>query len=170
MKSLVSITIVFILLSNFSTVLSAQLFQENTRLKYLIMTKFASHQPTLQHRVAKRQTSDESTLTPEDMAMCNAQLNDAACTTGVQGFAEVGLSCGVYSSVGVAQKDANSCAKGQDGQFCGSLLELYRIRTNYIEGNCSRVVTLNSCSSICRSLLEDFRSSLGCCINAYVNG
>ena len=169
MKSLVSMTIIFILLSNFSTVLSAQLFQGNTPLKYL--TKFASHQPTLQHRVAKRQTSDESTPTREDMAICSAQLNDVMCTTGIsQGFIEARLSCGGYSGIEEAQREANSCAKGEGGQFCGSLLELNRIRTNYIDGNCSRVLTLNSCSSICRSLLEDFRSSLGCCINAYVNG
>ena len=38
-------------------------------------------------------------------------------------------------------------------------------------GNCSRVLTANSCPSNCRSLLlENFRSTFGCCINAYVNG
>ena len=58
MKSLVSISIVLILLSNFSVVLSAQLLQENTPLKYL--TKFVSHQPTLLHRVAKHQTNDSA--------------------------------------------------------------------------------------------------------------
>ena len=146
------------------------MFQENTPLKYL--TKFVSDHPTLQHRVTKRQTNDESTPTPEDMAICNAQLSDVSCTTGItQGSVEAGLSCdGIYSSIEAAQKDANACAKGEGGQFCGSLLELYRIRTNYIEGNCSRVLTQNSCPPICRSLLEDFRSTLGCCINAYVNG
>ena len=170
MKSLVSIAIFLIWLSNFSVVLSAQLFQENTPLKYL--TKFVSDHPTLQHRVTKRQTNDESTPTPEDMAICNAQLSDVSCTTGItQGSVEAGLSCdGIYSSIEAAQKDANACAKGEGGQFCGSLLELYRIRTNYIEGNCSRVLTQNSCPPICRSLLEDFRSTLGCCINAYANG
>ena len=168
MKSLVSITVVLILLSNFYTVLSAQPFQENIPLKYL--TKFSSHQPTLQHQVAKRQTNNENTPTPEDMAICEARLNDAACRTGlIQGIIEASLSCG-YSSIEEAQKNANTCAKGEGGQFCGSLLDLYRIRTNYIQGNCSRLLTLNSCSLTCRSLLEDFRSTFGCCINTYLNG
>ena len=66
--------------------------------------------------------------------------------------------------------DANLCAKSESGQFCGSLWERYKIRSNYIRGNCSRVLIVNSCPSNCRSLLEDFRSTLGCCINAYDNG
>ena len=76
-----------------------------------------------------------------------------------------------YRSIEEAQRDANSCVKGEGGQFCGSLLELNRIRARYIEGNCSSVLSPNSsCPSNCRSLLEDFRSTLGCCINTYVNG
>ena len=31
-------------------------------------------------------------------------------------------------------------------------------------------ITANSCPLNCRSLLEDFRSTFGCCINAYING
>ena len=41
-------------------------------------------------------------------------------------------------------------------------------RTN-IERHCSGVIASNSCPSACRTLLEDFRSRLGCCINAYIN-
>ena len=41
---------------------------------------------------------------------------------------------------------------------------------NEVSGNCSRVLTTNSCPSNCHSLLEDFRSTFGCCINAYING
>ncbi len=174
MKSL-AFLIVHILLSNFSFVLSARFSPENTPLKYLTKTKFAGDQLTLrldlQHRVVKRQSSG-STPTPEDVAICDAEVKDVLCTAGIeQRLVEADLSCnGTYRSIEEAQRDANSCAKGESGQFCGSLLELYRLRANYIEGNCSRVLTTNSCPSNCRSLLEDFRSTLGCCINAYVNG
>ena len=158
MKSLVSITIVLILSFKFST---AQLLQKSTPVKYN-MARYARDQPTLQqHRVAKRQTNDER-------AMCDVQLSEVLCTTGIQqGLVEADLSCG-YKNVEEAQREANLCAKSEDGQFCGSLLELNRIRESYIEGNCSGVLDQNPCP--CQSLLEDFRSTLGCCINAYFNG
>ena len=171
MKSLVSFTAVLILLPNFSTVLSAQSFQDNT-LHLKDVAVFASVQPMLKHQLAKRQTNDETTPTPEDMATCNAQLSDVSCTAGItQGFVEADLSCNhTYRSIKQAQEVANSCAKGEGGPFCGSLWELYRIRASYISGNCSSVLLLNTCPSNCRSLLEDFRNTLGCCFNAYVNG
>jgi hypothetical protein len=124
MKNLVSMSIVLILSSNFSCVLSAHFSQENIPLKYL--TKFTGGQPTL-HRyhhgqVVKRQSNDESTPTPEDNAICDAQINDIECTAGIQqGLIEAGLSCNlIYRSIKEAQKDANLCAKGEGGQFCGS--------------------------------------------------
>jgi hypothetical protein len=166
MKNIASMTIVLI---SFSIVLSAQLsFQESTP----VTLKIASDQPTLKHRVIKRQNSEESTPTPEDyIATCDALVNDVLCTVGIwQGLVEAALSCnGAYRSIEEAQKEANRCAKGESGQFCGSLLDLHAIRVRYIEGNCSRVLALNFCPSNCRSLLEDFRSTLGCCVTAYVN-
>jgi hypothetical protein len=81
--------------------------------------------------VAKRQSNDESTPTPEDLAICDAQINDVICIAGIQqGFVEAGLSCN-RTSVEEAQKDANLCAKGESGQFCGSFWELHRIRASY---------------------------------------
>ena len=144
MKSIVSVLIVLIWLSNFNFVLGAHFSQEITPLKYL--TKFASDQPTLQHRVIKHQSNDESTPTPEDRAICNAVLSNVTCTAGIQqGWVEAGLSCnGTYKSIKEAQRDANLCAKSESGEFCGSLWEHYRIRSNYIGGNCSRVLMLNS--------------------------
>jgi hypothetical protein len=171
MKRITSIILVFVWYFNFPTVLSAHVrhvSQETTPLKYL--TKFVGDQPTMHHRVVKRQTNDEIMPSPEDTAICNAELKDASCTVGIeQGFAEVNLRCNL-SSIEQAQKVANACARDENGQFCGSLWDRYRLRANYIEGNCSRVLTTNSCPSNCRSLLEDFRSTHSCCINAYVNG
>jgi hypothetical protein len=42
---------------------------------------------------------------------------------------ETGLVCvSTYRNVEEIQKEVNFYAKGEDGQFCGSLLDLYRIR------------------------------------------
>ena len=125
MKGLFSITIVLILSSKFST---AQLLQESTPMKYN-MARYARDQPTLQQRrVAKR------LLTDDELVICHAQLSEVLCTTGIQqGFVETSLSCnGTYRNMKEAQGDANFCAKSEDGQFYGSLLELYRIRERYI--------------------------------------
>ena len=86
-------------------------------MKYL--TKFASDQPTLQHRVVKRQISAPTT---GDKAICDAELSNVTCTTGVQqGLVEAALSCNnTYKNIQEAQRHANFCAKREDGQFCGS--------------------------------------------------
>ena len=155
MKSFVSVLIVLIWLSNLNFILSAQFSQDNTPLKYL--TRFASDQPTLQQRVVKRQTSAP---TPENWAICDAERSNVTCIVGIQqGWVEARLSCNIsYRSIEEAQRDANLCAKSESGQFCGSLWEryYYRLWSNNIRGNCSRVLTANSCPSNCRSLLEDF--------------
>ena len=56
------IIILVLIILNFVLSMSAHVSQESTPLKYL--TKFASDQPTLQHRVVKRQTSAP---TPDDI-------------------------------------------------------------------------------------------------------
>ena len=148
MKNLVSMSIILIWLSNFSSfsVLSVQLFRKSP-LKHPI-----SDQPTLQHRVIKRQSSDESTSTPEDWTICDAELWEVSCTAGIQqGYIEAVLSCN-YMSIEEAQREANVCAKGESGQSCGSLWDHYRIRSNNIGGNCSRALMLNSYMSIKLSL------------------
>ena len=145
------------------------MYHESAHLKYL--TKFASDTQTKQHQVAKRQNNDGNTPTPEDKDICTAELNDVSCTTGaIQGIIEARLICGGYISIEEAQREANACAKHEGGRFCSSLFTLNRIQANYVDGNCSRVLAMNICPSSCRTLLEDFRSTLGCCINAYVNG
>ena len=153
MKSIVYVSIAFI------WIFSAHISQESTPLKYLI--KFASDQPTLQQRVVKRQISAP---TPEDRDICEAKLKDALCTFGIeQGWVEAGLSCN-RNTIEEARIVANSCIKGEGGQFCGSLLELYGRRAIYIDRNCSSVLSLNSCPSNCRSLLEDFLSAVKDCL------
>ena len=122
-----------------------------------------------QHQLVKRQNNIGS---PEDGAYCSARNNDAACSSGLtQGIIDVELTCG-RTRIEDAVQDANGCAINEHGQYCSSALTLFDVnntRRMNIEGNCSGVVTSGTCSTACRTLLEDFRSRLGCCINILVN-
>ena len=166
MRSLISVAVAFICLSNLTGVWGTRLLsQEN-----MYLTKLGSNQVTLQHQLTKRQATGESAPTLEDTASCTAQLSDILCTSGIiQRLIEADLSCGM-NGVEQAQKDANTCAKSEDGQYCRSQLELYGITQNYVEGNCSMALSQNDCPSTCRTLLVEFKNKLGCCINAHING
>ena len=124
-----------------------------------------------QHQLVKRQNLNFGT--PENEAYCLARISDASCSTGLaQASIDVDLTCG---RVGIeeAKRLANGCAKNERGQYCSSAFTLFNVDemglTN-IEGNCSGVLVSESCPTACRTLLEDFRSRLGCCINILING
>ena len=128
------------------------------------------NQLTPYHNLVRRQTTDESTFTAEDAAFCTAQLQDISCSTGItQGFIDADLICGRDRGIQQAQIDANACARNERGQYCSSALSLFDLRRNDIIGNCSLIDTSSACPTTCRTQLEQFSSSLGCCINAYVN-
>ena len=102
--------------------MSAHLSQVSTESPLRYLTKFTGGQSTnLQHRVAKRQSNDESRPTPEDMVICNPELRDASCIAGVdqgfaeagllrQGFAEAALWCNL-STIEEAQRQLNACTR-----------------------------------------------------------
>ena len=128
------------------------------------------NQLTPHHNLVRRQTMDDSTFTAEDAAFCTAQLQDISCSTGItQGFIDADLICGRDRGIQQAQIDANACARNERGQYCLSALSLFDLRRNDIIGNCSIIDTSSACPTACRTQLEQFSSSLGCCINAYVN-
>jgi hypothetical protein len=179
------VLIVMVVTYSFSVASAQQSFtkslqQENyPSLKHLTDVTNSANQnlhQTPPHKLVRRQTtqSDESTFTPENEAFCFAQLNAVLCSTGtVQGFIDAGLSCNRDNGIEQAQIDANACARNERGQYCLSALSLFElagVRYREIIGNCSRVLTSNSCPTACRNQLENFRSTLGCCINAYING
>ena len=153
--------------------------QADHPLKYLdeFVDVHAHNDQALQHQVAKRQNTDDSemsTPTPEDLAYCLSQISDISCSSGLtQGFIDTDLICGRGGGIEEAQRSANGCAMNEGGQFCSSAFTLFDLdgigQTN-IERSCSGVLASNFCPSACRTLLEDFRSRLGCCINAYING
>lgn len=125
------------------------------------------------HQLVKRQ--DLNFGTPEDEAYCSARINDASCSTGLtQTDIEINLACGrgSISTVEQGRKLANDCAKNERGEYCGSAFVLFNVnntRLTNIEGNCSGVIVSESCPTACRTLLEDFSSRLGCCINTHIN-
>ena len=143
--------------------------QETGLSKYQHHSANALRDHNEQHQLVKRQNNVGS---PEDYAYCIARISDAVCSSGLtQGSIDVGLTCG-RTRIEDAVRDANGCAINEHGQYCSSALTLFdvnNIRRMNIEGNCSGVVTSGTCSIACRSLLEDFRSRLGCCINTLVN-
>ena len=123
------------------------------------------NQLTPHHNLVRRQTMDEGTFTAEDIAFCTAQLQDISCSTGIiQGFIDADLICGRDGGF-----QLNACARNERGQYCLSALSLFDLRRNDIIGNCSLIDTSSACPTACRTQLEQFSSSLGCCINAYVN-
>ena len=138
------------------------------------MLKRKSLRQWQQHQLVKRQNSNFGT--PEDEAYCNARINDAYCSTGLaQADIEIDWACGMgsVSTIEQARQLANDCAKNEHGDYCQSAFLLFDVnntRLTNIEGNCLGVVMSESCPTACRTLLEDFSSRLGCCINTYVNG
>ncbi len=126
------------------------------------------HSEQHQLHVVKRQTVG----TPEDKAYCFARISDAACSSGlIQGFIDAELTCGT-TTIEEATRDAKDCAINEHGKYCLSawmLFNVNNIELMNIEGNCSGVLASGVCSTACRTLLEDFRSRLGCCINTLIN-
>ena len=103
-------------------------------------------------------------------------IYDAVCSAGLlTAIIEIDLSCNTYSrgfgSVERIQMRVQEMK--MDSSYCQSafaLFDLNGIGQNYIKGNCSGAPASNSCPLGCRTILEDFRTRLGCCINSYVNG
>ena len=152
---------------------SEQSYSNLHRLQEIRLSKYrtnALRDHSEQHQLVKRQNNNVGT--PEDDAYCSARISDAECSTGIrQGDIDAGLTCDKVS-IEEATRLANECAINEHGQYCSSALTLFNINSiglTNIEGNCSGIVASRTCSTACRTLLEDFRSRLGCCINTLVN-
>jgi hypothetical protein len=180
MKTLKSLLVVFTCLSSFINPLlcSEQSYLNFHRLRETGLSKYQHHSTKLnvlqdhseQHQlhVVKRQTVG----TPEDEAYCSARISDAACSTGLnQGTIDAELTCG-RTTIEQATRDAKGCAINEHGKYCSSAWRLFNVNSielMNIEGNCSGVVVSGACPTPCHTLLEDFRSRLGCCINTLIN-
>ena len=170
MKMLKGLFVVLTCLSSLINPLlcSEQSYPDLHILQEIKLSKYRDHSE--QHQLVKRQNNNIGS--PEDEAYCSARISDAACSTGLtQGDIDVDLTCGRIR-IQDAIRDANGCAINEHGQYCSSALTLFNVNNiglMNIEGNCSGVVASRTCSIAYRTLLEDFRSRLGCCINTLVN-
>ena len=121
------------------------------------------------HQMTKRQINGNLTLL--DIADCTLTFYDSFCSYMAQKLIEIDLSCG--SDPDDVRSTASECARSESGDFCVTAFNKFdlveTVQMN-LERSCSAVVASNFCPSTCRSLLEDFRSRLGCCINTYING
>ena len=120
----------------------------------------------LTHHLAKRQT----TLTIQDIVDCTTLMSDYQCGSSgyAQQIADIALGC---RNDTYARNLANTCARSENGDFCGSALLRFSFDQSLTEGEaaCSSAVTLGSCPSTCLSFLQSASSRLGCCVNTYIN-
>ena len=155
-----STTIVLILLSC-SFVDNVQCLEMNLLERDILMHHLNSIHS---HQITRRQAP-----TSQDLAYCNSITNDAYCSSGFgQRAADIDLSCG--DSIETVRLQYARCARSESGGFCRSLIYINSLSQRYLEANCSGAITSNTCPPQCRTNLEDFKSKLGCCINAYLNG
>ena len=116
----------------------------------------------------KRQTT-RSNLTPKDIADCLSIQYDYRCSSGLaQSLVDAYSICGDSS----AYSTSIECARSENGEFCATAFEQFNLNGTTLmnfEVSCSRSVSSNSCPPSCHTLLQDFRSRLGCCINTYIN-
>ena len=116
------------------------------------------------HIITKRQ----ATPTLQNVADCSATTIDYQC--GSSGYAQqivnIALGCRNES---YARNAANACASNENGEFCGTATVRFSVDQIRILTACQGAVSSRSCPSSCRSLLQSASSTLGCCINTYIN-
>ena len=116
----------------------------------------------LTHHITKRQT------TLQDIADCSAAILDYVC--GSSGYTQqiVNIALGCRNET-YARNAANTCARSENGAFCGSATIRFLLDQTEAASTCSGAVSLGSCPSDCRSFLQSASNTLGCCINTYIN-
>ena len=109
-----------------------------------------------------------TTPTDEDIAYCESIEREIFCSSGLaQNTVDFLLSCGeTADSNSELESIISICSKSESGASCTSLSRSIMAQ-NFVE-NCGSD-TFYSCPPKCRSQLEDLKSSLGCCINSYLN-
>ena len=130
------------------------------------------------HQITRRQAAggDEmptttTTNAAQDTEYCDFIRSNVYCSSGAaQNSVNNYLRCGY--NVTYVRSRFDTCARSEGGTFCGSV-EFISDMEQYLEGNCSEAVAINSScsrSSLCHTHLENFKRKFGCCINAYLNG
>lgn len=118
----------------------------------------------LTHHITKRQ----ATPTLQDIADCTAAIVDYQC--GSSGYAQqvLNIALGCRNDT-YARNVANTCARSENGEFCGTATIRFSLDQTQTSTACQGAVSSGSCPSSCRSFLQSASSTLGCCINTYIN-
>ncbi len=118
----------------------------------------------LTHHITKRQAIP----TAQDVADCTAAIVDYQCGSSgyAQQIANIALGC---RNETYARNAANTCARSENGAFCGTATIRFILDQSQTVDGCTGAVSSGSCPSSCRSFLQSARSTLGCCINTYIN-
>ena len=118
----------------------------------------------LTHHIVKRQ----ATPTVQDIADCTAAIVDYQC--GSSGYAQqlLNIALGCRNDT-YARNVANTCARSENGDFCGTATIRFSLDQTQSFTACQGAVSSGSCPFSCRSFLQSASSTLGCCINTYIN-
>ena len=68
-----------------------------------------------------------------------------------------------------ARNVANMCARSENGDFCGTATIRFLLDQTQSFTPCLGAVSSGSCPSSCSRFLQSASSTLGCCINTYIN-
>ena len=125
----------------------------------------------------KKREAREPSQSFQDTAVCSSSLIDYICSSN---WAPTVLNqlavCGLreFHTNQASVDSRRTCAVSERGDFCGSAFTLYDqdgTRLMDIQNNCSVVLeSVSNCPSNCRTLLEELKENLGCCINNFFNG
>ena len=109
-----------------------------------------------QPHVAKRQANSD-----QEEVCYNTQIQ-VICTKGLYGeYAIVLAQCSEYRPTALLLQ--GSCSENSMGTICATIAER-ETDTDRIEDACDNSTI---CSNECRALLNEHRTQLGCCVNAY---
>lgn len=121
----------------------------------------------LAHHITKRQGTVPTT---QGIIDCVTTISDYQCGSSgyAQRIADIALGC---RNETYARNTANACARSENGAFCGtaSIRFILGQLTGQTDPNCIGAVRSGACPSSCRNFLQSARSTLGCCINTYIN-
>ena len=119
----------------------------------------------LTHHIAKRQ----ATPTPQDATDCIAAAVDYQCgSSGLYAQQIINIAFGCRNET-YARNVANTCARSESRVFCGTATIRFLLDQTQTPTACQGAVSSGTCPSSCRSFLQSASSTLGCCINTYIN-
>ena len=135
--------------------------RELSRLTTPLSVGFLHHSRLVQ----KRQTLDD--ITDQDLIECSAASIESQCSSGLaQEAIDISLECG---QADIARPISIACARNAAGTTCQEATLRITQEQLTMAAQCTGVVQTGTCPSACSEFLRTQSSTLGCCINTYIN-